>query len=206
MKADKKEPESAENEPEKRSPGRPTRLNGKIQGKICEILRDAGTYADAAKAVGVDLSTVMHWKQKGAAQESGKYREFLQVCQVAEEGRFATLEGRVVIASKDRTTDDGRFVPGDWRAAMAWLERKKPKEWAPRVYQHVDKELDGAIERLEREFKDEPAILDRALNAVAGGQSSGGAGSPEVGDGGKDDGGGEAVHPAPAVAEAASRA
>ena len=204
-----KPPSGVENALEKRGRGRPTKLSPQIQAKICEILRSAGTVEQACASVGVDPSSYQHWKAKGLAQPRGKYRDFFQAVQKAMQERLLALESRIVIATRDhmagqdpKTGKGGHFVEGDWRAALALLERLKPRQWAPRVYQHVDKELDDALDRLEREFKDEPALLERALNAIAGGQGGATLGGEEDGEHRANPGGGEAVQPPPTEPQA----
>jgi hypothetical protein len=57
---------------------------------------------------------------------------------------------------------------GDWRAAAWWLERKHWKRWGDAKTRHeIDAMVTTLLDEFEREFADEPEVLERILLAAA---------------------------------------
>jgi hypothetical protein len=107
--------------------GQKTKLTSIMQDRICQLLR-AGCYAErAAAASGIDQSTFYRWLQRGEQEEDGLYREFRDAVKSAE----AEAEARAVTIIQ-------LAMPGDWKAAMTWLERKFPERWARRERMHLE--------------------------------------------------------------------
>jgi hypothetical protein len=188
---------------EKSPRGRPSKLTDAIQDKILQTLKLCGTLEDAAAAAGIALGTLHQWKSKGLRQTKGRYRDFVDAVWQAENERRITRELHIIrsgqdhMVGQDKDGKGGVLSRGDWRATAWILERTDPKRYAPRVYQHVDQELDDAIRRIKEAFSDDPAGLERALTALAGGQSRDGIGDAEDLPDRADDAGGEAVLPTP---------
>src|SRR4051812_18697193 len=100
---------------------RPTKLTAAVRERIVQALR-AGNYAEAAcRAAGIAPSTYYRWLERGQQDESGLHRDFF------EEVRRAEAEAEVHAVAVLR-----RAMPEDWRAALAYLERRHPGRWRRR--------------------------------------------------------------------------
>src|SRR5262245_23417826 len=99
---------------------RPTKLTPELREQIVQALR-AGNYAEAAcQAAGISASTYYRWMARGE-QEPGVYREF----------RVAVLQAEAV-AEVHAVAIVRRAMGEDWRAALAYLERRHPNRWRRR--------------------------------------------------------------------------
>ena len=102
--------------------GRPSKLTPEVQEKIVTAIR-AGNYAQvAAVYAGITERTYYRWMELGEQARGGRYLQFFQAVKAAE----GEAEVRAVAIIQKKMT-------GDWRAAMAYLERKHPKRWGRRV-------------------------------------------------------------------------
>jgi hypothetical protein len=102
--------------------GRPSKLTPEVQEKIVTAIR-AGNYAQvAAVYAGITERTYYRWMELGDQARGGRYLQFFQAVKAAE----GEAEVRAVAIIQKKMT-------GDWRAAMAYLERKHPKRWGRRV-------------------------------------------------------------------------
>lgn len=146
---------------ERMRPGKEGEQPQKVQVPITEALCDVmriGNYLETACAqVGIDKKIVYEWLKRGAREKRGKYTEFRFGVEKAQHDSEALLVGRIVGAGKEH-----------WQANAWMLERKFPAKYGQRIRLTVDKELTDAVDRLEVEFRSEPAILERALRALAG--------------------------------------
>jgi transposase len=107
---------------------RPTKLTPELQERIVKAVR-AGNYAEAAaRANGISASTYYRWLQRGALNDSGAYRDFGEAVRQAE----AEAEVHAVAILR-------RAMGEDWRAALAYLERRHPGRWR----RHTSTELTG---------------------------------------------------------------
>ena len=121
---------------------RPTKLTDELQERILKAVR-AGNYAEAAaRASGIAPSTYYRWLQRGSLEEKGAYREFSEALRQAE----AEAEVHAVAILR-------RAMAEDWRAALAYLERRYPGRWR----RHTSTELTG---------KDGGPIQTEALPAI----------------------------------------
>src|SRR3954452_12107974 len=97
---------------------RPTKLTADVHSRIMQAIR-AGNYAEAAcRAAGIAPSTFYRWLERGEREQEGIYREF------HDELRRAEAEAEVHAVAVLR-----RAMPDDWRAALAYLERRHPARW-----------------------------------------------------------------------------
>lgn len=105
----------------KRPVGRPTKLTPELQEKILTAIR-AGNYVETAAAhCGINKVTLYDWMKRGAAEESGIYREFSNAIEKA----WADAEVRDVALL-------AKAAQENWQA-IAWrLERRHPDRWARR--------------------------------------------------------------------------
>jgi len=107
---------------------RPSKLTAETAERIVQAVR-AGNYAEAAvRAAGIAPSTFYRWLDRGAAEEDGPHREFHDAVRRAE----AEAEVHAVAVVR-------RAMSEDWRAAMAYLERRYPSRWR----RHTSTELTG---------------------------------------------------------------
>lgn len=112
----------------------------------------AGNHLDIAAAVGgVETATVRAWVRKGQAEhtrrEAGKKPDPTLDIYVV----FAREFGEALVTAEalavSRLTKAGET---DWRASLAFLERKEPKRWGLQVNLHVTQELEAFLDALER--------------------------------------------------------
>ena len=100
---------------------RPTKLTEEVTERILSAIR-AGNYpAVAARAAGIAESTFYRWMEQGRAAERGAHRAFYEAVKDAE----AEGEAHAVAILR-------REMKGDWRAAVALLERRHPERWRRR--------------------------------------------------------------------------
>ena len=107
--------------------GRPTKLTPAIQEQIVGDIK-AGNYAEvAAKRAGIDRTTFFTWMQKGETASCGEFRDFHDAIRIAE--GHAEVRAVTVVAAA---------MPGDWKAASWYLERKWHDRWGRRqVIEHT---------------------------------------------------------------------
>ncbi len=97
---------------------RPSKLTPEMQDRILRAVR-AGNYADAAaRECGIAPSTYYRWLARGAAEKHGVHRDFADAIRQSE----AEAEVHAVAILR-------RAMNEDWRAAMAYLERRHPSRW-----------------------------------------------------------------------------
>jgi hypothetical protein len=168
------------------------------------------TAEEACSVVDLPVGTFCRWRSQGeediAAGRNSRYREFCESISRAFDQRRLAREQRMVKFS--RAKDDQAPTSTNF-AALAWImEKSDPARYAPKVVHHVEVELTSALDALEQEFKDEPEILERALNAIA--RRNGGRpfrtieGGARIERNAEDDRDVEAVHAAPALPETGS--
>lgn len=91
--------------------GRPTKLTPAVEAAILQALRDGNTRTASAESNGVDRVQLWRWMT-----------------------RFATFRNAVMQAEAQaevRSTITLRqAAEKDWRAALAWLERRRSADWA----------------------------------------------------------------------------
>jgi hypothetical protein len=97
---------------------RPSKLTAELQERIVTAIR-AGNYPEAAcVAAGISLSTHYRWMARGQTEEPGPYTDYRAAVIQAE------AEGEVHAVAIVR-----RAMAEDWRAALAYLERRHPARW-----------------------------------------------------------------------------
>lgn len=132
--------------------GRRSKLTPERQEGIVQALK-AGNYLEvAARANGIDQSTLHDWVNRGEREKTGKYAEFAKAIRDAE--AFAENRCVTLVATAAQT---------DWKAAAWFLERKHAQKWS-KYLRHVltgkdggpieiakvtDEELDARIAALE---------------------------------------------------------
>lgn len=101
---------------------RPTKLTTAKQRQIVRLL-EAGNYRETVcRACGIGTSTLYRWLERGAVEESGVYYDF----RVAVERAEAVAEAEAVAVLRTA------IVEGEWRTALAYLERRHGERWGRR--------------------------------------------------------------------------
>lgn len=97
---------------------RPTKLTAGVRDRIVQAIR-TGNYAEpSARAAGVAPSTYYRWLARGEREQAGIYRDFHDAVRLAE----AEAEVHAVAILR-------RAMSEDWRAGLAYLERRYPARW-----------------------------------------------------------------------------
>lgn len=101
--------------------GGSSKLNDAVQRRIVEAIK-AGNYASvAARYAGIAPRTFRRWMVQGASSKGGKYRTFHDLVRQAQ--TFAEIRAVAILQKQ---------MEENWRAAIAYLERKFPNRWHPR--------------------------------------------------------------------------
>jgi hypothetical protein len=101
--------------------GRATKLTPEVGERIAKAIRAGNYFEAAARASGISPSTFYRWLELGAQDSEGIYRQF------REQIKRAEAESEVHAVALIR-----KAMPGDWRAALALLERRHPERWRRR--------------------------------------------------------------------------
>ena len=100
--------------------GRHTKLTPVLQKKIIKYIAEGNYIETACNAAGVSKQTFYSWLRRGKKGEE----PFLYFLYDLSKER-AKVEARNVMIIQEAAKKD-------WKAAMAWLEKKYPKRWAKR--------------------------------------------------------------------------
>lgn len=107
--------------------GRPRKLDDLREKRILDALRDGHSFAAAARAGGVDETTLHDWRRRGLEGEG----DFLRFSQRVEEAQ-QVAEDRCIQVIKSALTGQDLKLATD--AAWKWLARRRPAEWGePKV-------------------------------------------------------------------------
>lgn len=118
--------------------GRPPTLTREIREEICRALGVGLSLPAAASLAGVSSSTVYGWLRRGKASKGGGYSGFVKEVEKA----LARFEARNAAIINQGARE------GDWKAALALLERRRPESWA-KTEKHEHTGKDGAPVRYE---------------------------------------------------------
>lgn len=94
---------------------RKEKLNEEREKRILQAIKLGGSYQIAAENAGIARSTLYHWLQKGAKQQKGTYRTFLDNFKKAEAAAALAALANINRASQN----------GDWKASAWLLERRR---------------------------------------------------------------------------------
>lgn len=101
---------------------RPSKLSAEVTDRVVQAVR-AGNYADAAcQSAGIGASTYYRWMSRGAQEPGSEFAAFRDAVLRAE----AEAEVHAVAIMR-------RAMGEDWRAAVAYLERRHPLRWRTRT-------------------------------------------------------------------------
>ena len=124
-----------------------TKLTPQVQEKICKVLSSIGSgvhYTTACAYAGVNYNTFRAWMKRGEEEPYGIYRDFYNAVKKAE----AEAEEKLIKILNDA-------APGDWRAALAMLERRWPERWAKREKLDVEGETEFVVRWATGDKQDE---------------------------------------------------
>lgn len=120
-------------DPENRG-GRQAKVRDPNMRKQLETaLATGATRKACAIYAGISESSFYAYMERGEAdQQAGiqsDYTEFLEMVTRAEARAEVTATIAIKSAMTDSVDAQGRTIPGDWRAAAFFLERRNPNEW-----------------------------------------------------------------------------
>jgi transposase-like protein len=173
---------------------RPTKLTPDLQSKILERLRAGATVQATCDSVGIHKSTFYDWIDRGEKAKSGIFSDFSDEATRAQADGLITAaiqfkKGMLPNDTESVTTEsfeetridkDGKpyqyrktvtkrtvtHNQGDWRAAMEYLARRDPDNWARQKVELDIGNKDG------KPFRTEVTILsdlsDDELDAIIG--------------------------------------
>lgn len=98
--------------------GRRLKLTPELQKNICDALAVGMTDATGCAHVGISKPTFYRWLSTGEGAERGKYREF----------RDAVVRARQMAGAAATVALRSHFAQ-DWRACLAYLERRDRENW-----------------------------------------------------------------------------
>lgn len=101
----------------------PTKLDDLRAKRICDALRAGHSYAAAARAGGIDETTLHDWRRRGRAGEE-PYAQFSQRVDAADQ----EAEERCIQVLRNAMEGDDLRLAAD--TAWKWLARRRPTTWA----------------------------------------------------------------------------
>lgn len=126
---------------------RPTKLTPQLEALILDALRRGNTRAAAAESVGIDRTQLWRWMQR--------FAPFRNAITRAE----AEAEVKAVGAIHDA------YDAGDWKASLAWLERRRHAEWGK--VDRVEVEIRRAAEQIAGQTGADPDWLVKRAAEIA---------------------------------------
>lgn len=151
---------------------RPSKLTDSLQKDILDRLRAGATVQATCDSVGIHKSTFYDWLKRGEEAKSGKFSDFSDEATRAQADGMITAaiqfkkgmmpsesesvttktvsetrlkkDGTPYEYKKTETTRTITQHPGDWRAAMEYLARRDPDNWARQTIRHDIGNADGA--------------------------------------------------------------
>jgi hypothetical protein len=140
---------------------RPLLTDPDLRASLLAEIGNGATYADAATLVGITPDVLSLWLRKGREKPRSIYGQFVRDLSEARAKRRKTYRALILKQGNDRK---------DWRATAFIASVTEREHFAQRVHVVVEEQLQGAIDRLMKEFSSEAehAILERALAAIAG--------------------------------------
>lgn len=91
---------------------RPTKYGPESEKRIIEALSAGVSRKTASEYAGIDQDTLIRWMKR--------YTDFADAVRAAE----SKVEVSAVVSVRQA------WMAGDWRAAIEWLKRRRPKEWS----------------------------------------------------------------------------
>lgn len=111
---------------------RPTKYSDAIANAICDTLQVGGTRTAAVGIAGITYETFLNWIERNL-----DFRSAVTRAEAEAEMRYTEA-----IAKAAKGTEDS---PGDWRAAEAWLKRRRREDWGDAIKQEVSGDADKPL-------------------------------------------------------------
>jgi transposase len=124
--------ETATKTPKKR--GRKTKFTPETCKLIVDTITEGNTLKIASALAGVEEQTIFNWMERGQREGSGEYFEFFESLTRAKASAQQLAVKALVSAFGD-----------DWRAAMEYLARRAPEDWAKKDNLKVEAKHEGEI-------------------------------------------------------------
>jgi hypothetical protein len=113
-----------------KGPGRPTKLTPEVHTAIVERMRNGSFLEHAARLSGVHPVTVWRWLEQG--DEEGAPEPYAS---------FATDFRKAEAEAEENAKEQLRQWGGsEWKASLAFLERRFPDRWGPKSEQRIQHE------------------------------------------------------------------
>ncbi len=110
----------------------------------------------ACRAAGVSRSTYYRWKARGEREHTGEYHDFVQALRAAE----AEAEVHAVVVIRKA------MYGGDWRASLAFLERRFPDRWSKRTTTQLTGADGGPVQTDNKHRIDLSALTTEQLETL----------------------------------------
>jgi hypothetical protein len=130
---------------------RPTKLTPPVENVILAALRRGHTRTAAFEAAGVHHSKIAPWLARFAA-----FR-----------GAVERAEAEAEIEAADTIHD--AYKGGDWKAALAWLERRRSNEWGK--VDRIEIQVRRAAEHVAQQTGADPDWLVKRAAEIAAAES-----------------------------------
>ncbi len=191
----------------RKGPGRISKFNPALTAQIIKHLESGLTDKDTCALVGIGVSTFYEWVQDGRDGGSAEKLEFAEAVTRARGRALAAATTNLVkgmLPSHTTTTTTEQFTetrldsrgrpyeyrrvtqrdatttnPGDWRAAVEYLKRRDPAQWADRLVLSLEPDVIDALHVLgvapSDAYEQFKAIVLDAAAKVRNGQHDNGA-------------------------------
>jgi hypothetical protein len=152
--------------------GRKPKVSDELTKAIAAGIAGGMLARDAATQGGISEDTFHDWISRGRAttcrgcgrKVNPGYVRFAEAIEKAKGLRRSLLLNRIDKAARE---------PKHWTAAAWILERTESATFAPKVQHVIRAELEGALDRIAEEFRQEPETFERILRCLAGESLSG---------------------------------
>jgi len=115
--------------------GRPSKLTPETIEALCNNVKLALPYRDAARLAGIGMSTFMRWKERAKKAKTGEYRDFWDQLQEAEAEAKRFVLNRIQRAGEK-----------DWHA-LAFIARTRwPEDFAEKVRTEISTPEDRPLD------------------------------------------------------------
>ncbi len=134
---------------------RPTKLTKAVCERILPAIRAGTPVESACRAAAIAPATFYRWLERGERESDGIYHDFVQ------EVRQAEAEAEVHAVATIR-----RAMAEDWRAALAYLERRHPSRWRKQTSSEITGRDGGPIRAEHSKSPDLSRLSDDELALV----------------------------------------
>lgn len=152
--------------------GRPSKLTDELQQKICLLLAEGKRVDVACAEVGIDPSTLTHWK-RAAQQGDARCAEFLTAIARAK------LLGEGHLFDVVKRGDEKGVSNGTSKSAQWLLERTRPNRYAPRLNVKLEEGLEALLSDVERVCGSKDCGCYEAILAALAARADGDGAPPE---------------------------